>query len=136
MRLCLRFLAPLAAVAVLTGSLPSTASARTTMFCADNEGRSYVPKSHPRSCTVFGPGGTFGGGVNLAKLRWKGWGGVTARATGLERGFHRPLSRIRVTVTLTRVRNGRCGRTYGQLVATSKYGTTVRRLARCPRSTF
>jgi hypothetical protein len=33
-----------------------------------------VPKVAPQRCLVFGPGGTFGGGVNLARLDWGGFG--------------------------------------------------------------
>lgn len=93
----------------------------------------YAAVVRPRACTVFGPGGGFAGGVNLARLRWSGWGRSTARATGIERGFHLPLASIPVTVRLTGLRHGCDGRRYySRLRATSRYGSSTVRLRTCP----
>ena len=32
-------------------------------------------RSGPSHCAHYGPGGSFGGGVNLKKLEWRSWGG-------------------------------------------------------------
>ena len=94
-----------------------------------------MPKVAPSRCTVFGPGGTFGGGVNLAQLDWSGWGGPTAEARGIERGFHLPLSKIPVSVRAYRRKRDCTGRlTYTRIRATSTNGTTRVRLQRCRRS--
>ena len=42
--------------------------------CVNKGGTAYVFKKRPRACAVFGPGGTFGGGVDLKRLEWKGLG--------------------------------------------------------------
>jgi hypothetical protein len=123
----------LLATALFIVATATAASAETTrIYCATKDGSEYVPKTAPRRCTVFGPGGTFGGGVNLVNLRWQGWGGASARAKGVERGFHLPFSRIRASVTAYRRKRDCTGRlAYTRLRARSKYGTTRVRVATC-----
>ena len=114
----------------------STASSATRIYCASKDGSRYVPKVAPSRCTAFGPGGSFGGGVNLASLDWTGWGGPTASAKGIERGFHQPLSNIPVSVKAYRRKRDCTGRlTYTRLRATSTQGTTRVRLQLCRRKT-
>ena len=129
-------LIPFVIAALLADVLPtSSASARTKMYCVvtDQDSGRYAAKSRPRACAVFGPGDAFAGGVNLTKLRWRNWGASTAHATGVSLGFRADPVRLRATVKLTGLRNGRCGRTYGQLRATTKHGSWVVPLTRCPR---
>ena len=117
-------------------AVASTASSATRIYCASKDGSRYVPKVAQSRCTVFGPGGSFGGGVNLARLDWSGWGGPTAEAQGLERGFHVPLSEIPVSVKAYRRKRDCTGRlTYTRLRATSTNGTTRVRLQVCRRNT-
>lgn len=100
--------------------------------CINKGGTSYVFKKRPKTCGVFGPGGTFGGGVDLRQLKWKGWGTRTARATGIECGFRQDCTAVAVKVRAFRLRT--CGgkRVYTRLRATSKFGTTTAPAPRCP----
>jgi hypothetical protein len=93
-----------------------------------------VLRIRPTTCTIFGPGGSFAGGVNLARLHWISWGSSTAVGSGIEQGFHLPLEHIKVTVTLSRIVS--CGgkRFYTRAQVTSGYGTTVAHPIGCPHS--
>jgi hypothetical protein len=99
--------------------------------CSRGNGRPGPARRRPTACLVFGPGGAFGGGVNLVGLRWTAWGAATVVGHGVEQGFHLPLAHTRVTVTLFRVRW--CGpqRRYTRVRATSRFGTTVVRAIGC-----
>ena len=111
-------------------------AAPTKLLCATRDGTRYKRKARPRQCTIFGPGGSFGGGVNLRKLRWHGWGHSRARARGIEIGFHRPPQHIRVRVQAWRPRM-RCGhRVYTRFKARSRFGTSRPRPHGCPGPTF
>lgn len=45
------------------------------IYCATANGARYVyRRAESAVCTVFGPGGGFGGGVDLARLSWTHWG--------------------------------------------------------------
>ena len=103
----------------------------TEIQCLDESGRSHVPKKHPRRCALFGPGGAFAGGVNLAKLEWHRWGKARARAEGIEKGFHLPPSHIPVQVVA--LERFSCGSVfhYGKLRVTSRYGTTTVAVPTC-----
>ena len=120
-------------VLTLVLALPAPAAARGPgLPCLNESGSRYRLVFRPRSCAHFGPGGSFGGGVNLARLQWRGWGAPTARARGIEKGFHLPFSRIRVRVDAYRLRSCRRARAYTRLRATSRFGTTVVRMRACP----
>jgi hypothetical protein len=104
---------------------------RVYIACLRHDGSSYRRVYRPSHCAHFGPGGSFSGGVNLRNLHWKYWNRGTARATGIEQGFHLPPERIRVRVKAYRIRSG-CGRrAYTRLRVTSSHGTTVVRLSPC-----
>ena len=126
----------LVAAALLPAALPAAgADFATRLHCATDGGSRYVPKVAPSRCTVFGPRGTFGGGVNLARIRWTSWGGATARGRGIERGFHLPYSKIAVTITAYRRKSDCVGHpAYTRLRVKSRFGTTRVRLARCRRA--
>jgi hypothetical protein len=109
---------------------------RVYISCANRGATRYRRVYRPERCTHFGRGDANAGGVNLAGLRWSSWNGDVARGRGIERGFHRPYSRIRVRVRAYRVRTA-CGRrVYTRLRATSRHGTTVVRMAACPRPIY
>ena len=116
---------------------PAAASTLVTrIMCLNGDGDEYVPRRKPRTCAVLGSGGSFGGGVNLHRLRWRAWAEGTARARGREFGFHLPHSNIIVRVRAYRLRRA-CGRrVYTRLKATSRFGTTVVSVPRCPRPAF
>ena len=115
---------------------PAGAAARTYLFCADKKGNLYIPKRKPGACAVFGPGGTFGGGVNLKKIKWSKYTGSEARGTAIECGFHLPCSNIPATVRAYRVRVSHGRHLYTRLRARTKYGTAVVRLATYRHRTF
>ncbi len=117
--------------------LPASAARPLSALCLTTGGTATTPKVRPKRCAHFGPGGSFGGGVNLVSLHWSHWGAATASGTGIERGFHLPFSNIAVSVSAYRRRNGcrvhgRRLRAYTRLRATSVYGTTIVRLGTCP----
>jgi hypothetical protein len=88
-------------------------------------------RRHPARCNSLGPRDSFGTSVNLARLRWRGWGNSVARARGIERGFHHPLQRI--TVRVRAYRRKRCpdgDYLYTRLRATSRHGSLVVRYPR------
>jgi hypothetical protein len=131
-RFALTFTAGAIAACALVPAAPAAPAKR--LYCLDSAGSKYVAKRAPSRCAAFGPGGSFGGGVNLASLRWSGWGRATAKATGIERGFHLPYARTRVSVRAYRLVRG-CGgrRVYSRLKASSRHGTTTVRLPTCSR---
>jgi hypothetical protein len=55
-------------------------------------------RAAPSRCDTLGATDAFAESANLARLRWRGWGRTTATATGIERGYHLPLSRIPVRI--------------------------------------
>jgi hypothetical protein len=127
--LCSVELTERSAVAHLAGGW---AAGRAEIFCLSKGGDRTVRRVRPKKCTHFGPNGSFGGGVNLAKLRWQHWGSRKATARGIERGFHLPPSHIPVRVTAYRKRAGCDGsRAYTRLKAMSRYGTTRVRFGLC-----
>ncbi len=124
----------MSAVAVgLLAAAPAGAQAQTSILCLNKAGTEYVRKVEPVHCAHFGPGGAYGGGVNLKRIHWKSWGGVPARGGGIECGFRLPCANAKVRIRAYRPRVA-CGkRVYTRLKATSSDGTTVVKLARCPR---
>jgi hypothetical protein len=109
------------------------ASAFTYINCLNTAGTRYVRKRKPAECAHFGPGGSFGGGVNLKKIHWSSYTGSEARGTATECGFRQDCENVRVTIRAYRVRVACRRHVYTRLRATSRHGTTVVRLARCPR---
>jgi hypothetical protein len=114
----------------------SSAAAAVRILCLNKAGSAYVKRAHPSKCAAFGPGGSFGGGVNLRGLKWHAWGHSTARASGIEGGFHLPLEHTPVKVKAYRIVSGSCGRVYSRLRATSKHGSTTVKLKLCPGKSF
>jgi len=118
-------------------AVAASAARPLSLLCLTTGGTATTPKVRPHRCAHFGPGGSFGGGVNLVSLHWSHWGSSTTSGTGIERGFHLPLSNIPVSVSAYRRRNGcrvrgRRLRVYTRLRTTSVYGTTLVRLGTCP----
>jgi len=120
----------------LAAAVPSNASAGANprVYCLNDSGDRYIDKSKPGRCAAYGPGGTFGGGVFLKRIRWRDWGDGVARGKAIECGFHLPCADIPVRVRAFRVRS-RCGggKAYTRLRAKSRHGRTVVRLPRCSR---
>ena len=121
------------AVLVATAAPAAAAAKPKRLNCVNKSGTKYVFKRRPASCAVFGPGGSFGGGVDLKRLEWKGWGTKTARATGVECGFRLACSDVAVTVRAYRLRTCGSRRVYTRLKAKSKFGTSTVAVPRCPR---
>jgi hypothetical protein len=124
----------LAIACVAALALPSAAVAakRTHILCLNKAGTKYVAKYRPGSCAHFGPGGAFGGGVNLKRIHWKSWNRPSVRGTARECGFHLPCENVKVKIRAYRRRRA-CGRVvFTRLKAVSRFGTTVVRLKRCP----
>jgi hypothetical protein len=127
-----------AALAVGAGSAggaggPARAAAkRTNILCLNGAGTRYVVRYRPRSCAHFGPGGTFGGGVNLRRIHWNSWSRPSVTGRARECGFHLPCENTRVRLRAYRRRHA-CGRiVYTRLKARSRFGITVVRLKGCP----
>lgn len=138
--LLVTFTACVAAVAVAAASAEEAdgpvvvAAKHTNILCLNTAGTRYVVRYRPRSCTVLGPHGAFAGGVDLKRIRWRSWNEPAVRGRARECGFHVPCDNVRVRIRAYRRRHA-CGRVvYTRLRATSKFGTTTVRLARCPRS--
>ena len=112
---------------------PVAAAKPKRLNCINKGGTEYVFKRKPKACGVFGPGGSFGGGVDLRQLKWKGWGTKSARATGIECGFRADCSDIPVTVRAYRLRTCGSRRVYTRLRARSTFGTSTVAVPRCPR---
>jgi hypothetical protein len=104
------------------------------VLCANAGATERQRAFHPRRCNTLGPTEPFAAAVNLSRLHWYAWGGPTATARGIELGFHRPASRIKVRVYAFRRRAGCDGdRVYTRLRVTSRYGRRiVRQPAGCP----
>jgi hypothetical protein len=119
----------------------ATAAARTAnrkirLICLDRDGSEYRRKEQPSQCAILGKGGIFAGGVNLKRLKWRGWGHARAKATGIECGFHLPCEDIRAEVQAWRPRE-RCGKVvYTRFKATSKYGSSRADVQSCPGPAF
>jgi hypothetical protein len=130
----------LAALTMMVGLLGAflvsapQASARPAIHCLDKSGARYVKKVSPRRCAAYGPAGDFARGVNLKRIKWRKWGGRSAKGRAIECGFHLPCSRIRAKVKAFRPRRA-CGggRTYTRLRVRTRHGRTVVRLPRCRR---
>src|SRR4051794_28258976 len=95
--------------ALAAPSLTNAARAKYRIACnrttGDNE--EVVPRRAPRRCLILD--GSFAESVNLADIRWRGWGGSTAKASGVELGFHVPYAHIPVRIKAWRPRRDQCG---------------------------
>lgn len=108
----------------------------TAILCANSDGSEYRRKERPRKCAIFGRNGIFAGGVNLKKIRWKGWGQKRARAKAIECGFHLPCADIRARVRASKPRT-RCGhRVYTRIKVRTRFGRATPRPAGCPGPVF
>jgi hypothetical protein len=106
------------------------AAARVGIVCNDKP--RTVVRTAPRKCTVLPPRASFAEGANLAGIRWRSWGGISATATGFELGFHLPLSHEPVAIVAYQVRRCPSGvNVYTRLRVSSRYGTTVARAQEC-----
>ncbi len=101
--------------------------------CLDARGARTLLKRHPTACAVFGPGGSFAQGVNLAGLRWRHWGGRRPTATGYSLGFHQPFAHQRVSVRVYARSKLSCGVLYQLLSVRAGHGRArVITLPGCP----
>jgi len=125
-------IAAMAAV-ILTGT--STAAQAGTKLPCNNGGGTAVLTVKPKACTVLPPRASFSDGSNLGKLRWSSFGGSKARFRGIEKGFHLPFSKIKVTGYAYRPRPNRCGasRVYTRVYVKSRFGSIRVKTQACVR---
>jgi hypothetical protein len=115
------------------GGSSQTPAPPTGILCLDKAGANYVVKAKPGKCAAFGPNEIFGGGVNLIRLRWRGWGTARASARGIECGFHLPCSRIKVKVVAFAPVTSCTGQlVYSRIRAKSRFGHSVVPPRSCP----
>jgi hypothetical protein len=104
------------------------------LLCANARATARHRAFRPRTCNTLGPRQPFADAVNLAKLRWRGWGKATATAHGVDRGFRKNDRDVAVTVRAS----GRAVGCHGDWVYTrlrvhSRYGNDyVRQTIGCP----
>jgi hypothetical protein len=103
-------------------------AARTYLLCrpvksATTDGP-RVLSDKPSRCSTLGPGDTRVEGVNLAKLKWRGWGSKSARSSGVSRGFHKPFSHTPIRVRAYRLRRCSTGDSIYTRLKTSSKGKT------------
>jgi hypothetical protein len=100
---------------------------RGYMVCANRRATAIHREfDKPRTCNTLRPRQPFAQAVNLAKLRWSGWGKTTAKARGIDRGFRKKDRDTAVTVRASGRRVGCRGDwIYTKLRVHSKYGTDV-----------
>jgi len=116
------------------GPRVGAAAKHTNVLCLNGAGSAYVVRYRPGNCAVYGPGGSFGGGVNLRRIHWRSWDEPSVRGRARDCGFHLPCADIAVRIRAYRRRHA-CGRVvFTRLKATSRFGTTIVRLPRCPRA--
>jgi hypothetical protein len=107
---------------------------RAYLLCANARATLRHRSFKPRRCNTLGRRQPFAAAANLAKLRWSGWGRLTATARGVERGFHKADKDIAVRVRAYRRRAGCRGDwIYTRLRVSSRYGhLVVRQPTACP----
>jgi hypothetical protein len=107
---------------------------RVYVLCANRRATARHRSFKPRRCNTLGPRQPFAAAVNLARLRWTGWGAEVATARGVELGFRLREADIPVRVRAYGRRLGCRGDwVYTRLRVSSRYGRTVVRLpTRCP----
>ncbi len=132
MRIAVLVLVLVAGVVGLALPEAGLAAKHTNILCLNKAGSKYVVRYRPGGCAVFGPGGSFGGGVNLKHIHWKSWNRISVTGRARECGFHLPCENTKVRIRAYRRRHA-CGRVvYTRLKARSRFGTTVVRLKGCP----
>jgi hypothetical protein len=79
--------------------------------CLNKSGTAYKAKYKPSRCAHFGPGGTFGRGVDLHDITWDNWSTTTNMASGrgTECGFDLNCGNTAVEIFAYRPRK-MCGR--------------------------
>jgi len=107
---------------------------RTYLLCANARATSRHRAFEPRTCNTLGRRQPFADAVNLAKLRWSGWGKATATARGVDRGFRKKDKDVAVTVRASgRAVGCRGDWIYTRLRVHSRYGNDyVRQPTGCP----
>lgn len=126
--------AAVASLAFTIGAAPAVADAASTqVLCVQSN--SLIYKTRPTTCD-FNPAGADVeanyGNFWITKLRWRGWGNTTTRASGIERsdsGTDTANVRTRVSVRLSR--RERCGDRF-----IYRRVTIVRESGRLPSSRF
>ena len=119
---------------MIAALVPAEAGAAKRFIPCNPGGGAARAKFKPDSCTVLPMGAAFADGTNLGRLEWKNWGRRGARFTGIERGFHLPLTRIRVHGFAYRPRRAQCG--YRRIIFTrvlvrSRFGSDRFRTDSC-----
>ena len=106
----------------------------TYLLCANARATARHRAFKPRTCNTLGPRQPFADAVNLAKLRWSGWGKATATARGVDRGFRKKDKDVAVTVRASgRAVGCRGDWVYTRLRVHSRYGNDyVRQPTGCP----
>jgi len=75
---------------------PSQTSARDYVPCVDYSSYWFKMRLHPRTCTI---GGVYGyQQIDLARMRWRSWGGATSYGRGITLNNGGIRGRIRVTL--------------------------------------
>jgi hypothetical protein len=107
---------------------------RAYLLCANARATARHRAFEPRTCNTLGPRQPFADAVNLAKLRWNGWGKATATARGVDRGFRKHARNVAVTVRASgRAVGCRGDWVYTRLRVHSRYGNDyVRQPTGCP----
>jgi hypothetical protein len=100
---------------------------RGYMVCANKRATAIHREfDKPRTCNTLRPRQPFAQAVNLAHLKWTGWGKSVAKARGIDRGFRKKDRDTAVTVRASGRRVGCQGDwIYTELRVHSKYGTDV-----------
>ena len=107
-------------------------AAQPSVLCLNDQGSAYGLKREPVKCAHFGANGANAGGFVLNNLQWTGWGQETARAHGVECGFHLPCAKLQATVTVGRP-TVVCGNLiYTRWRETTKYGHFRTPVDQCP----
>jgi hypothetical protein len=106
----------------------------TYLLCANARATARHRAFKPRRCNTLGPHQPFASAVNLAKLRWSGWGKTTATARGVDRGFRKNDKDVAVTVRASgRAVGCRGDWVYTRLRVHSRYGNDyVQQPTGCP----
>ena len=128
-------LLPLAAcVLALVLIAPAAAESRTYVLCANAKATERHQEFRPRRCNTLGPTEPWAAPGHHPPPHGGAGGGGPGPARGGRLGFHRPASRVRVTVYAYRRRAGCDGdRVYTRLRVTSRYGrVVVRQPTDCP----
>jgi hypothetical protein len=111
-------------LALAAASLAAAAPYRIECNRTTGDNEEVVPRRVPSRCLTLD--GSFADSVNLANVRWRGWGGSTAKASGVELGFYLPYAHIPVRIKVWRPRRDECGSNlmlYTRVRATSRYGS-------------